>query len=132
MSARRIRCECGRVYEPAKHEKCPGCGAESSVATLERPKQSEDDEAFVRRSADDDVQSEDAKPLAISGRSISIAAAVVLVGIIAVVALVRRHEPATQTKTNDATPRPTQTATATPQPTATATVQPTATAVASA
>ncbi|MFN2509358.1 MAG: hypothetical protein ABR589_11370, partial [Chthoniobacterales bacterium] len=38
MKAKRIRCECGRVYEPAKTPVCPGCGAEANVATLVAPK----------------------------------------------------------------------------------------------
>ena len=33
MTTKRIRCTCGRVYDPAKHPKCPDCGAETIVAT---------------------------------------------------------------------------------------------------
>jgi parallel beta helix pectate lyase-like protein len=34
MTTKRIRCTCGRVYDPAKHPKCPDCGAETVVATV--------------------------------------------------------------------------------------------------
>lgn len=37
MTAKRIRCECGRVYEPAKTPACPACGAEANVATAVTP-----------------------------------------------------------------------------------------------
>ncbi|HEU0274045.1 MAG TPA: hypothetical protein VFQ83_05920 [Candidatus Udaeobacter sp.] len=30
----RVRCSCGRVYDPAKHTKCPECGAESAVESV--------------------------------------------------------------------------------------------------
>jgi Right handed beta helix region len=30
----RVRCSCGRVYDPAKHTTCPDCGAESTVESV--------------------------------------------------------------------------------------------------
>jgi hypothetical protein len=30
----RVRCSCGRVYDPAKHTTCPDCGAESAVESV--------------------------------------------------------------------------------------------------
>jgi hypothetical protein len=30
----RVRCSCGRVYDPAKHTTCPECGAESAVESV--------------------------------------------------------------------------------------------------
>jgi hypothetical protein len=30
----RVRCSCGRVYDPAKHTTCPACGAESAVESV--------------------------------------------------------------------------------------------------
>src|ERR1700730_5244430 len=38
MIAKRIRCECGRVYDTEKHKKCPDCGASILVATAEQAK----------------------------------------------------------------------------------------------
>jgi hypothetical protein len=124
MSARRIRCECGRVYEPAKHGKCPSCGTEARVATPEPPQPAEEEQSLVRQDdAAVDPQTEDTKPIAISGRTIAIAGAALLAGVVAVVALVRRGEPVAHQQTTQATPQP-----ATAQQTA----LPTATAVASA
>jgi parallel beta helix pectate lyase-like protein len=37
MTAKRIRCTCGRIYDPVKHKKCPDCGAETVVATPAGP-----------------------------------------------------------------------------------------------
>lgn len=113
MSAKRIRCDCGRVYEPAKHGKCPSCGTEA-LSAPEPPKRT-DDEALVRQS-----EVEDVTPLAISGRTLAIVAAILLVGIIAVVALVRRSAPNVVHETSP-TPQPTQTATSAPTPTAVST-----------
>ena len=30
----RVRCSCGRVYDPQKHSQCPDCGAESAVESV--------------------------------------------------------------------------------------------------
>ena len=30
----RVRCSCGRVYDPVKHTTCPECGAESAVESV--------------------------------------------------------------------------------------------------
>lgn len=30
----RVRCSCGRIYDPAKHSTCPDCGAESAVESV--------------------------------------------------------------------------------------------------
>src|SRR5438270_5273537 len=30
----RIRCSCGRVYDPQKHDHCPDCGIESTVESV--------------------------------------------------------------------------------------------------
>ena len=30
----RVRCSCGRVYDPQKHNQCPDCGAESAVESV--------------------------------------------------------------------------------------------------
>src|SRR3954452_11416652 len=30
----RVRCSCGRIYDPVKHATCPDCGAESSVESV--------------------------------------------------------------------------------------------------
>ena len=38
MTAKRIRCACGRIYDPVKHKnKCPDCGAEAKIATVAEP-----------------------------------------------------------------------------------------------
>jgi hypothetical protein len=37
MTTKRIRCTCGRVYDPVKHKQCPDCGAETIVATIAAP-----------------------------------------------------------------------------------------------
>ncbi|MDQ6621890.1 MAG: hypothetical protein M3Y86_00180, partial [Verrucomicrobiota bacterium] len=64
MSAKRIRCECGRVYEPAKRATCPACGASPAAATITEPKPArEDDEQVLERDRADeegDIRREDA------------------------------------------------------------------------
>ena len=30
----RVRCSCGRIYDPVKHPACPDCGAESAVESV--------------------------------------------------------------------------------------------------
>src|SRR3954466_9285381 len=30
----RVRCSCGRIYDPVKHAACPDCGAESAVESV--------------------------------------------------------------------------------------------------
>jgi hypothetical protein len=30
----RVRCSCGRIYDPVKHNTCPDCGAESAVESV--------------------------------------------------------------------------------------------------
>jgi hypothetical protein len=38
MTSKRIRCSCGRIYDPARHPQCPDCGAEATiVATKPEP-----------------------------------------------------------------------------------------------
>ena len=37
MTTKRIRCTCGRVYDPVKHAKCPECGTENVVASVSVP-----------------------------------------------------------------------------------------------
>src|SRR4051812_43207958 len=119
MTARRIRCECGRVYEPAKHEKCPSCGATAHAATVEPPR-SEEEESLVRQ--DDRVLSDDTKPLPINPRMLAIAGAILLVVLIALALFLRRTPSASDTRKDESTPQPTQAA-----PTPTATIAPTAT-----
>lgn len=120
MSVKRIRCECGRVYEPAKYANCPACGAQATVATLAPPKPPADPGATGRR-AEDDV----ARPAAFSPRVLIIAGAIVL-GFLLLVLLVRRnHRP--DGGSGDVTPQPTQTTrNVTPLPTIPAAAQPTA------
>src|SRR5205085_11171662 len=73
MSAKRIRCECGRVYEPAKHSVCPACGAPPMVATVEPPKSTPEEKQPLVRQKDSDVREEDAQPIAINRRTLAIA-----------------------------------------------------------
>ncbi|MEY2526130.1 MAG: hypothetical protein QOE73_901, partial [Verrucomicrobiota bacterium] len=37
MTTKRIRCTCGRVYDPVKHKRCPDCGAETIAANIAEP-----------------------------------------------------------------------------------------------
>ena len=93
MSAKRIRCECGRVYEPAKNPTCPSCGAQPLVATVESPKEKGGDQPLVRQKHEAlDVAAEDAKPLAINPRIVAIIAGAALALIVLVVLLTRDHD----------------------------------------
>ncbi|MFL6568842.1 MAG: right-handed parallel beta-helix repeat-containing protein [Chthoniobacterales bacterium] len=118
------------MYEPATNEKCPSCGAQTNVSTLEPPKRdptTDDDESLVRPEA---AETEDGKPLALSGRMLAIVGGAILLGIVVIVLLVRRGHPDERAGGVEK-PQPTQAAqSATPLPTASATAQPTASATA--
>ena len=103
-TARRIRCECGRVYEPAKTPVCPGCGAEAKVATIVEPKPTESE---GKGSSPTDVRDVIPAPALFSPRILIIAGAVV-VGVLLVVLLVRRNPKADSASA--AKPQPTQSA----------------------
>ncbi|MDQ6913114.1 MAG: right-handed parallel beta-helix repeat-containing protein [Verrucomicrobiota bacterium] len=111
MTARRIRCECGRVYEPAKSPKCPSCGAEAAVAVTE-PRKPREPEPLVRheRGARDVSSDEDAKPIAISGRTIIGSA---LIALILLIVYLKRPPPPPPI-VNNVSPSPIATASAAP------------------
>ncbi len=120
MSAKRIRCECGRVYEPAKNPACPSCGAQAIVATAEPSKEKGDDQPLVRQKREaPDVRAEDATPLAINPRTIVIIGGSLLALIVLVVILTRRHDNVVIVQ-----PSPTATATVSAAPSATVTPPP--------
>ncbi|MGZ5021675.1 MAG: right-handed parallel beta-helix repeat-containing protein [Chthoniobacterales bacterium] len=128
MTAKRIRCECGRVYEPAKHAVCPACGAAPIVATVEPPKPgATEDKPLVRQDdRESDIYAEDTKPIAISARTLAIIGGVLFALIVFVVIL--RHggsgDEKDRKKETVVTPTPTAAPTATPAPTASVTPPP--------
>src|SRR5437762_8048303 len=103
-TARRIRCECGRVYEPAKTPVCPGCGAEAKVATVVEPKATESE---GKGSSPTDVRDVIPAAALFSPRILIIAGAVLL-GVILLVLLVRRNPKAESASA--AKPQPAQAA----------------------
>ena len=103
-TARRIRCECGRVYEPAKTPVCPGCGAAAKVATVVELKPTESERIEGSPSP---VRETAAAPAPFSPRILIVGGAV-LVGVVLFVLLVRRNPKAENASAIK--PQPTQSA----------------------
>ncbi|HEX3818325.1 MAG TPA: hypothetical protein VHW03_08550, partial [Chthoniobacterales bacterium] len=49
--SKRIRCTCGRVYEPLKHPACPACGATNVVVAEPPPAPNEPEKPALERIA---------------------------------------------------------------------------------
>jgi hypothetical protein len=87
MIAKRIRCECGRVYEPAKSPACPSCGAETKVATVVEPKATE---SAGKEASPIHVRDIASAPAAFGPRTLIIAGAL-LTGVILLFLLITRN-----------------------------------------
>jgi hypothetical protein len=109
----RVRCSCGRVYDPAKHTTCPECGVESaveSVVVAEKIKpptppdlNRDSDKSAGKEAAQTIEKREDALQLA--GKSKTLpwpvfagAAAVLLLGLLWLIARPKTHGEAVHTK----------------------------------
>lgn len=91
MTTKRIRCGCGRVYDPVKRPACPDCGATNVVAApLPEPAPERTPEVFHSPSAEPAKKSA-AKPFSIPPRLIAIGGAILLV-IVLVLVLGRKEE----------------------------------------
>ena len=44
MSVKRIRCDCGRIYDPANHANCPDCGAPTPLIAQPAPEPADEQE----------------------------------------------------------------------------------------
>lgn len=113
MTTKRIRCSCGRVYDPVKRPECPDCGAPHAVAKpAVDPKKEEQKET-----PPGPQPSPGPAPLPISPRTMAIGIGTLLLLTI-VIALSRCGS--NEQRKNIIAPSPAATPTATPAPTATA------------
>ncbi|MBA3962490.1 MAG: right-handed parallel beta-helix repeat-containing protein [Chthoniobacterales bacterium] len=111
MTTKRIRCSCGRIYDPVKRPACPDCGAAHAVATPpEVPPQPEP--LLVKPPVIDPVPP---PPSPINPRLIAIAAAVVVMLLVFVIALRQCGSPAPK-PAPEPTPRPTASIALSPSP----------------
>jgi hypothetical protein len=124
MMPKRIRCECGRVYSPAKDARCPACGLEApgsgGASSSKDPLPVPDGDA----NRDAPFNTEDPAPGArslLNPLTLGIAAAV-LVGVLVIVLMTRR--PSDNTAKRESPPAKTEPIAS---PTATALAAPTAT-----
>jgi hypothetical protein len=119
----RVRCSCGRVYDPAKHSTCPDCGAESAVESVVvaekiKPPLPPD---LVREPTDHSIDKESAPvteggaqlakpPKARSWQIYAGAAVVLFLGLLWLIARAKPHSDAAPTKPDVAqvSPEPSQ------------------------
>lgn len=128
MTTKRIRCSCGRVYDPVKRPACPDCGAPHVVATPTLEPKKESDE---RKERTVEPLPPKPTPLPFPPRWIAIGSGAVIL-LVMVILLSRcgsKEKPPSKHK-NVVAPSPSATPSLTPAPTSapTATAIPTATA----
>lgn len=103
MNISRVRCVCGRVYEPAKHAACPECGAPvdspGTITTDARPK--------ATPPPPPRQPSRGLPPIAIGWQQIAATVAGLLVLIVVATWLWRPARTTNEIAKNDATPAPT-------------------------
>ncbi|HEY0370290.1 MAG TPA: hypothetical protein VGC85_11885, partial [Chthoniobacterales bacterium] len=125
MSTKRIRCECGRVYEPAKYTSCPSCGVTAVVEQQPAPISDKDEgqtgaRLTSRHTADDELVR--SAPFALTRRTLVIGGGVVVALAVLIVFLTRPRQQAQVTTTQ----APASSSPAAPNATAAASVNPTA------
>ncbi len=120
MTTKRIRCSCGRVYDPVKRPACPDCGTVNAVVAAATTPAEPEPQVKKRAPVDDPIPPlPPPRPLPIPPRTIAIGAGAVVL-LVLVIALSRCGSPKpASTPTPTATPVTSPVSSASPLPTAT-------------